>query len=238
MPAIADRATPLVPDSVDQRLGAAVDRRVRLLFGNKVCANRAGVIALEMLVGKLVAGRDDEMPPLTVVVLDTPIPNAFALPGGRIFLLRGLLAKAKSPDEVAGVIAHEIGHVVHRDGLRAMLRVGGSSGSSGSSSATIIAMAQVAIEGVSSREAEREADRHARDRLLALGRPPQALATILSRIASQAEATIPPFLRSHPLTAERRPPSPGSRSARAPPPRRGRMGRPARHLRPSLSRRA
>jgi Zn-dependent protease with chaperone function len=48
-----------------------------------------------------------------------PIPNAFALPGGKVYLFDGLLAKAENPDEIAGVLAHELGHLKHRDGIRA-----------------------------------------------------------------------------------------------------------------------
>ena len=44
--------------------------------------------------------------------------NAFALPGGRIYVFQGLIDKAESADELAGVMAHEIGHVAHRDGTR------------------------------------------------------------------------------------------------------------------------
>ena len=45
-----------------------------------------------------------------------PEANAIALPGGHIYVFQGLINKAESPDELAGVIAHEIGHVAHRDG--------------------------------------------------------------------------------------------------------------------------
>ncbi len=48
----------------------------------------------------------------------TALPNAFALPGGKVYLLNGLLNLARSPDEIAGVLAHELGHVQHRDGMR------------------------------------------------------------------------------------------------------------------------
>src|SRR5438067_12246092 len=54
------------------------------------------------------------------------LPNAFALPGGRVYVLSGLLAQAQSPDELAGVLAHEFGHVVRRDGLRRLIRDGGT----------------------------------------------------------------------------------------------------------------
>src|SRR5207237_6004435 len=65
--------------------------------------------------------------PLQAEVVTSRIPNAFALPGGKIYLLNGLLQKAENPDELAGVIAHEMGHVSHRDHLRMMIHRGGVS---------------------------------------------------------------------------------------------------------------
>ena len=43
-------------------------------------------------------------------MLSSEIPNAFALPGGKVYLFNALLAKAKIADEIAGVLAHELGH--------------------------------------------------------------------------------------------------------------------------------
>ena len=60
-------------------------------------------------------------------VLSTPVPNAFALPGGRVYLFHGLLAKAENVDEVAGVLAHELGHLRQRDNLRQLIYNGGTS---------------------------------------------------------------------------------------------------------------
>ena len=51
---------------------------------------------------------------ITFTVLDSPIVNAFAMPGGYVYVTRGLLALANSEAEVAGVLAHEIGHVTAR----------------------------------------------------------------------------------------------------------------------------
>ena len=53
--------------------------------------------------------------------------NAFALPGGHIYVFQGLIDRAQSPDELAGVLAHEIGHVAHRDGTRTVLQTAGLS---------------------------------------------------------------------------------------------------------------
>ena len=49
------------------------------------------------------------------------------LPGGHVYVFEGLIDKAETPDELAGVIAHEIGHVAHRDGMRAVMQAAGLS---------------------------------------------------------------------------------------------------------------
>lgn len=54
----------------------------------------------------------------TFYVQKTPDVNAFALPGGYVMVNQGLIDKASSDDEIAGVLGHEIGHVIHRDGIR------------------------------------------------------------------------------------------------------------------------
>jgi predicted Zn-dependent protease len=60
---------------------------------------------------RLVANSDDAGSPFTFTVIDSPDINAFALPGGYIYINRGLLAYLESEAELAGVLAHEIGHV-------------------------------------------------------------------------------------------------------------------------------
>lgn len=60
---------------------------------------------------RLVANSDDAGSPFTFTVVDSPDINAFALPGGYIYITRGLLAYLESEAELAGVLGHEIGHV-------------------------------------------------------------------------------------------------------------------------------
>ena len=86
----------------------------------------AGRAALDKLVGKLEAVA--ALPfPLHVEVVRRAEPNAMALPGGHVYVDDGLIAKAQTPDELAGVLAHEIGHVAHRDGTRTVLQTAGLS---------------------------------------------------------------------------------------------------------------
>ncbi len=67
------------------------------------------------------------MPPSAIrfqfYLFDLPVANAYTLPGGRIYVSRKLVAAARSEDELAGVMAHEIGHGMARDGAERMTRV-------------------------------------------------------------------------------------------------------------------
>jgi predicted Zn-dependent protease len=67
---------------------------------------------------RLVAHTSTPDAPYQFHVADDPEPNAFALPGGFVYVTRGLLALANSEDELAGVMGHEIGHVVARHSVR------------------------------------------------------------------------------------------------------------------------
>jgi Zn-dependent protease with chaperone function len=71
-------------------------------------------------IAQNLAAHSDLQVPLNVTVLDSKEINAFALPGGYIFLERGLLEAADNESELAGVIAHEMSHVVARHGKRLM----------------------------------------------------------------------------------------------------------------------
>jgi predicted Zn-dependent protease len=66
----------------------------------------------------------------------------------------------------------------------------------------MILLGRLAVDGAYSRDAERAADRFAAETMLALGRSPQGLATLLKRVFPE-QGPIPPFLSSHPLTQER-----------------------------------
>jgi Zn-dependent protease with chaperone function len=206
VPVVAERLTPLIPVSFERRLGTAVDNQVRFIFGNKVCGAPDGGAALDLLSRRLRAahpGIEAE-----IAVLDSPVPNAIALPGARIYLLRGLLERAGSADEIAGVLGHEIGHVARRDGLRKLIYAGGASYLLGllfgdvAGGAAIVLAAQVLAESAHSRAAEVAADRFAAGMLTALGRSPAGLGRLLARIDGN-ESAVPAFLSTHPVTDER-----------------------------------
>jgi Zn-dependent protease with chaperone function len=207
VPLVADRLAPLVPIPLEQRLGEAVDNQVRTFFSAEDCEAEAGRAALTKLGESLAAAADLPMP-VEIAVLDSGIANAAALPGGQVYVFQGLLKLAESPDELAGVIAHEFGHVAGRDGLRKLLQTGGSSFLLGllfgdvTGGGVLIFAAQVLVDSRYSREAETAADGFAAELMLEVGRAPAALGTMLGRLDSGGNDDLA-FLASHPVTAER-----------------------------------
>jgi predicted Zn-dependent protease len=92
--------------------------------GVVTCDSGNGQAALQVLAERLAA--TTEFPfPFKVQVSNTPLVNAMALPGGHIILFQGLIAAAQSPEEVAGVLAHEMAHEVQRHPMRGLLRTAG-----------------------------------------------------------------------------------------------------------------
>ena len=155
------------------------------------------------------------MPPLRVRVYDIPIMNAFALPGGHIVLTRGLLREASEPGEVAGVLAHEIGHVAHHHPEAQMIRIAGmqvlisvATGTSGGNNASSLAGLAAILK--SSRDAEREADAYAVAMLSAARIDPMALKHFLEKILKEegkfsggAFSNLGTVFSTHPVTTER-----------------------------------
>lgn len=133
-------------------------------------------------------------------VVDAWTPNAFALPGGAIFVSRGLLALTSSEDELANVLAHEVVHVARRHAAAQQFVV----------SATPFAFgwwgaAQVAAYA---RDQEREADDGGQRLAAAAGYDPAAMATVLRALEQEERlqlgaSRLPSYLQHHPANTER-----------------------------------
>jgi Zn-dependent protease with chaperone function len=207
-PAIAVRLTPLIPRSVEARIGDAVANQVDGIFGNKRCEGQPGHAALARLSGELAeqGGLPDT---LSVEVRKSPVANAFAIPGDRVYIFSALIEKADNADELAGVLAHEFGHVAHRDGLREMLSRGGSAFMLGlllgdvSGSGAILFAGRTLLGAAHSREAESNADAFAAKTLLGLGRSPARLGEFLLRLTGEQSRGAIALLASHPLSQDR-----------------------------------
>lgn len=113
----------LVPRSVDDRLGRLIAGRMTEEF-KPPNRRRLGAV-LERILKRL--AQNESRHTYKILVLDHPMPNAFALPDGHIIILTGLVEASESPEEIAGVIAHEISHVEKRHGIRQLVRVLGMS---------------------------------------------------------------------------------------------------------------
>ena len=210
VPLAADRLAPLVPKPIERRIGDASEVQVKTIFRGEACNDEAGQAAFRKLVNRLrdTAGLDDDS--MTAGVLRTSVPNAFALPGGKVYVLSGLLDKAESPDELAGILAHELGHLKHHDNMRGLIYNGGTSfligllfGDVTGSSAVIFASRSV-VEASYSREAETAADSFAIDIMHQLGRSPKPAAELMFRITGkEGGSSFATILASHPLTEDR-----------------------------------
>jgi Zn-dependent protease with chaperone function len=217
VPVLATRLTPLVPASVEQKLGKAVDSQIRATLDTKhlgaafVCGaganGAAGRVALDKLVDRLKTAA--ALPyPLQVDVVRRADFNAFALPGGHIYVFQGLIDRAQSPDELAGVLAHEMGHVAHRDGTRTVLQAAGLSflfgmmlGDFVGGGAVVIA-AKTVLRSSYSRRVEAAADSYSVVLMGKVGGDPRALAAILERVTADKDEGIK-ILTDHPDTKDR-----------------------------------
>ncbi len=217
LPALIERIAPLVPVSVERRLGVAVDAQVRAMLAPAKsdrpfeCGDgpgeRLGKEAFDRLIARMEQAAGLQIP-IKAAVVRRDEANAIALPGGLVYVFQGLIAQARTPDELAGVIAHEIGHVAHRDGTRSILQAAGLSFLFGmilgdfTGGGVVVIAAQTLMKSAYSREVEQAADRFGVELVAAIGGDGRALGTILNRIAGEGESGIA-ILRDHPVTKDR-----------------------------------
>lgn len=215
LPAMANTLATLIPIEREVAWGkTVVSQMERFLGGRRVgglaCTDPAGRAALDRMTARLTEAGDLQYE-LNVAVFDHRMVNAFAAPGGQIVLMRGLINRASNPDEVAAVLAHEIGHVEARDTTRNALRAAGSAGLlsmvfgdfAGGSGAVVVADAT--LNASYSREAEAAADRYAMEMLATSGTDAAALATFFDSLEGleRMMPDLPVYLSSHPDTKDR-----------------------------------
>ncbi|MGH9741641.1 MAG: M48 family metallopeptidase [Candidatus Acidiferrum sp.] len=169
-------------------------------------------------VGQNLVRNSDAKVPFTIKVIDSDEVNAFALPGGFFYVNSGLILRAQEESELAGVMAHEISHVVLRHGTKnatkgeimqlatiplMLLGPGGWAGYG------IYEAAQLAIPVTYlkfSRDAERQADYFGLQYMYHAGYDPNSYITFFERIQADEKrrpGTIPKVFSTHPPTPER-----------------------------------
>jgi predicted Zn-dependent protease len=208
LPAASGPLAAVIPLTWEEGLGDTARDALLAQLGRdtRVCDAPEGMAALARLAARLSIAMPSRYA-WRVEVVDNGQENAVNLPGGQIILLRGLVDRAKSPEEVAGVLAHEMGHGIARHGTRAlignvvvqmMLAV-----FAGDSSRWAGTAADVALRA-HSRDAEREADRLGVDMLNRAGIRAAPLAAWFRRLAAEPGGTkANDYVSTHPPSAER-----------------------------------
>jgi len=207
MPVLAEPIASVIPLAWEERLGTSVRNTLlaQLGTGGRICDAPSGTAALERLVQRLAATTPSRYT-WRVAVADSKEENAVNLPGGYIVLLRGLIDRAKSAEEVAGVLAHEMGHGIERhttEGLlgnlvvQALLTV-----FAGDSSRWAATAADVALRS-HSRDAEREADRLGVDMLNRADIRAAPFAAWFRRNATEEKTAANKYVSTHPPSIAR-----------------------------------
>jgi beta-barrel assembly-enhancing protease len=216
IPAAAVPLAKITPASFEEQLGRSVEAQLDLPL--TICkgegASTGGADALQDVATRL-ADQADLRFPITVRVIDTPIINALALPGGKVWVTRGLIEKAGTPDEVAAVIAHEIAHVENRDVLVSLYRVMGFGlildavlgGGTGAGQQIIMLGANLA-DTRHSRDVEARADARGMELLHEAGLDSRGMAAFFDRLSNlEPKGALGDWMElvsTHPSSAGRR----------------------------------
>lgn len=216
-----DASRPITP-SEEYYVGRAV--AARILTQYKLDQN-ARLTEYVNEVGNVVARKSALPNPFRgyhFAVLDTEEINAFACPGGTIFVTRGLIKLCKNEDQLAAVLAHEVGHVVHKDGINAISKarwteVWTAMGKEavtvygGTTAASLVSLFEGSIDDVFKtivvngygREAEYAADAAAVQELSRAGYDPTALVVVLTAMEAKGKGKTSGIFKTHPPTSER-----------------------------------
>ncbi len=205
----------------EKRLGADNARQVATTMG--LTTQPKATVEYIQAIGKRLAG----FSPYRAVdyqfhIVDSEIPNAFALPGGYIYVTRGLLLLVNSEDELAGVIGHEIGHVAARHAVDRLTRAapiglftGITAAAVGIASPTLAALISdsgkllnSAILAPYNREQENQADEIGQELAAQAGWDPSGITNFLETLERQAQQdgkkkAGTSIFATHPATPER-----------------------------------
>jgi Zn-dependent protease with chaperone function len=209
IPAMADVIAPYIPVSWEERLGRSVVDALAPVEKRCLDSNRSKKV--QEILNALRSSVPHSPYKFRVIVVNSPAVNALAAPGGAVVIFRGLLEKTASPEELAGVLAHEMQHILQRHATRALLQqvsmkillaaaVGDARGLSyGLEGAQTLGMLRY------TRQKEEEADREAIQMLSASGIDPRGLLTFFETVQKESVKSLklPPYLSTHPDLEER-----------------------------------
>ncbi|MDX1563776.1 MAG: M48 family metallopeptidase [Phycisphaeraceae bacterium] len=196
-----------VPVEWEQQLGDTAFEEIKA--SGKLINDEKAVALLRQMSEPLVAAIDDARYPFRFHIARDPSINAFALPGGNIVVHTGLLSASERPEEVLGVLGHEIAHVTLRHGIRRVadtlgtrILIGVLLGGTDIPAGWIDAGTGL-ITLSYSREQESEADDVGWDYLVAAGIDPRGLQEFFDKLHHHNELAPPELLSTHPAPDNR-----------------------------------
>jgi predicted Zn-dependent protease len=205
---LSDWVAERLPPSADRAIGEQAFEQAAP--SQRRCSNPRAVAYVERIARPLIEAAGSPFH-FEFVVLNDEQVNAFALPGGFVAVNLGLLEQARSGDEVAGVLAHELSHVTLRHGTRRVVRQAGTGVLlslllGGTDFQSLGYAAGALVDTAYDRDQEAEADAEGERLLEAAGISPLAMSEFFARLAAQGPS-LPALLSTHP--------DPGDRAERA-----------------------
>jgi predicted Zn-dependent protease len=211
VPAAARLAAGLVPTAWEAQLGEQVFARA--FPPHTRCVDEARQKVLDAILARLLAPHPPTPYRFRVTVVRWAAVNAYALPGGRLVVLQGLVDHADTPEMLAGTLAHEVAHVVHRHTTRSIFEAASTAALIAAATGDASGIALLGLEGGAflgrlrySREHEAEADLEGGRLLLAAGvdpRPQVAFFEAAARRRGEAWQGPWAYLSTHPTDAAR-----------------------------------
>jgi predicted Zn-dependent protease len=204
---LVELAVDRIPIEWEQKLGESAYRD--FLAQHDVVKDGSSVDAVREMTYRLASQVPNNPYTFEVTVVKSDVVNAFALPGGYIVLFTGLMKKAASAEEVAGVLAHELNHVLQRHGLERVVKqlgfvavvsivLGNQQGLGG-------IMKQLGVELMTlkfGRAQETEADLTGLELLYRAKINPEGMITFFQRLAEKDEGRVE-WLSTHPMSSAR-----------------------------------
>jgi predicted Zn-dependent protease len=204
-----------IPESQEIAMGIQAAPEVAAQFGGAV--KDPTLQAYVQMVGKKVAAVSDRKMPYDFSLLNSEIPNAFALPGGKIFVTAGLMSRMTNEQQLAAVLGHEIVHVAAQHGVKGMQNGVGlavlvelaAAAAGADKAAAAKAASQVAASMISmkySRGNEYESDKFGMKYMTKAGYNPWGmveLLTILLNLSEKEPGALQAMFQTHPLSSKR-----------------------------------
>jgi predicted Zn-dependent protease len=209
LPAVAAVAAQQVPVHWESKLGDAIVQHI--VSADERCADEARQARIDTIAAAVLKPVQPVAYNFRIAVANSATVNALAAPGGAIVVFRGLLERTDSAEELAGVLAHEFQHVLHRHATRALFQHASAGILMAAVVGDVSAVVAFGLEGARmlgdlsmSRQAEAQADRDGMQMLHAAGIDTTGMVTFFEKLAEvERDPGRGKYLMSHPAPQER-----------------------------------